>query len=92
MGKYILCEEVRKYEKKVTYLLMAVVLLFSLSFFSQSLIHSFEYTHDLNNDNSGSTFELSERFVYEGKYSTIIVPLGGNQPKQKWLLNYLEID
>lgn len=89
MGKYILCEEVRKYEK-VTYLLMAVVLLFSLSF-SQSLIHSFEYTHDLNNDNSGSTFELSERFVYEGKYSTIIVP-SGNQPKQKWLLNYLEID
>ena len=62
--------------KKVTYLLMAVVLLFSLSFFSQSLIHSFEYTHDLNNDNSGSTFELSERFVYEGKYSTIIVPSG----------------
>jgi hypothetical protein len=83
---------------KKRYFLVLVVLTLFLSAFSQVVIHDFESTADLNNDNTGATFELSGRYVYNGNFSTIVVPSGSsNETKlafelsgetlKKWLGN-----
>jgi hypothetical protein len=64
--------------KKRYFLVLAVLILF-LSAFSQVVIHDFDSTVGLNNDNTGATFELSGRYVYSGKFSTIVVPSGSSE-------------
>ncbi len=66
--------------KKRYFLVLAVLILF-LSAFSQVVIHDFDSTVGLNNDNTGATFELSGRYVYSGKFSTIVVPSGSSEER-----------
>lgn len=63
---------------KERFLLVTMLLLFSLAVFPQVIIHDFESTIGLNDDNTGTSFELSSRFVYEGKLSTIVIPSGNS--------------
>ncbi|UYO98913.1 hypothetical protein OF820_07475 [Oceanotoga sp. DSM 15011] len=52
--------------------ILLLILLSLLSF--SNIIIDFEKTSEVNNDNTGTKFELSGKYVKNGKYSLIIIP------------------